>query len=825
MSLSPLYGLNIDTISKERYNAALPDSSVQNASFAETPVFSDSSLNYENTADTFELQNNEYKNTENLYDEFLETKQQQGLIGKAWDGIKNLLHLKNSSNNVENIIKQAQNGEITHDEANERLNAYKEGQKMCVDVVGDIISGIAAVGAAALASVTGGASLLVAAGAGAAVKTAIKASDSVISGREYKLTDLGYDIITGSINGVMAPLSNAIGGAAGTGVAKALGLEAVETCAKSAVKEAGEAGVKQVGKSFLTKLLAKQGASYVAKEGAKGGITLLAAKAAAYGVDMTIDGALSGATDGFARALADGRIEDMPKDMAKGAFGGAIGGLAIGGSTRLIFSGASKINNKLFGSLTESALDINSAKTAASTAESLAEINTAKSFDTSSAFLNLSDEAKNIINSNPQIKAFYSSLDEAAISRLTSEQITQDLADTVFIKGLSVDFSNTIRACSDEANALAAVISKRNSYLQDSAVAQFKAATSGTDVMYFDRPKGVTSTLSKLEDKLVKKTVTSFDEANALIADGVGTRAIFDSLTEKEALTALRQGGLSVDDIKILKNIWKNADSSTLSDAQSALLTRANNLLAEAQTQNLTDRLANAIRNNEINMTEINNYAGEDGIPYFTERQIKELRDAWLDSAAAKNGAEFKVVTKLSENGKLAADLGFSEEYIKSINGKSSKPSGYTACQANFKYSNGALGEGQFRGVEIQKFAEYEHFPYDITKGKGTVMEKIMKSISEGKMNVAEQLVEYQSLVIEIAADKKLYGQYNDYLREVYNFLRKKELGVFDILGVKNPTEPVLNLPGLSAYQNELLSKDCLEALSQERVYNFINPA
>ena len=83
------------------------------------------------------------------------------------------------------------------------------------------------------------------------------------------------------------------------------------------------------------------------KEGAKGGITLLAAKAAAYGVDMTIDGALSGATDGFARALADGRIEDMPEDMAKGAFGGAIGGLAIGGSTRLIFSGASKINNKI----------------------------------------------------------------------------------------------------------------------------------------------------------------------------------------------------------------------------------------------------------------------------------------------------------------------------------------------------------------------------------------------------------------------------------------------------------------------------------------------
>ena len=95
---------------------------------------------------------------------------------------------------------------------------------MCVDVVGDIISGIAAVGAAALAPVTGGASLLVAAGAGAAVKTAIKASDSAISGREYKLTDLGYDIITGSINGVMAPLSKRHRRCCRNGCCKSIGL-------------------------------------------------------------------------------------------------------------------------------------------------------------------------------------------------------------------------------------------------------------------------------------------------------------------------------------------------------------------------------------------------------------------------------------------------------------------------------------------------------------------------------------------------------------------------------------------------------------------------
>lgn len=808
MSLSPLYSVNIDTKAKQQN--AVQNDGVQNISaVSDSSVFiNSSSLEYDSVSDTFETQNVEYNNVETLYNEFLETKGQQGLIGKAWDGIKNLFHLKNGSDNVESVIKQAQNGEITLDEANERLNGYKEGQKMCVDVAGDIISGIAAVGATALAPVTGGASLLVAAGAGAGVKVAIKAGDSAISGREYKITDFGYDLITGSINGVMAPLSNAIGGAAGTGVAKALGLEAVETCAKSAVKEAGEAGVKQVGKSFLTKLLAKQGVSYAAKEGAKGGITLLAAKAAAYGVDMTIDGALSGATDAFARALAEGRIEDMPDDMARGAFGGAIGGLAIGGSTRLIFSGASKLNNRLFGSLTESAQDIG----------------VSKSFDTSSAFLNLSDETKNLINSNPQIKAFYSALDEETISRLTSGQIADDLADEAFIKGLSIDFTDGIKAGSDEANALSAVISRRNAYLEDSAVAQFKSATDGTDVTYYSRAKSAGSTLDKLNDKIAKKGASSFDEANAFIADGVGTRAVFNSLTQDDALKVLKQGGISSDDIDILKNIWTKGDYGTLSEAQSSLLTRANNLLAEAQTQEFTDRLARALSNNEISMTEINNYVGDGGIAYFSEKQLKQLRNAWLESMDAENGAQLKIITKLSKDSELASELGFSDEYIKSIAEKSSKPSGYTACQANFVYKNGAFGEGQLRGVEIQKFAEYEHFPYDIKKGKTTVAKKIAELTAEGNIDAANQLTEYQSLILKIMDDENIYGQYNDYLRNVYIYLRKKELGILDILGSKAPDEPVLNISSLSAYQNELLSKNCLESLSKKNAYIFANP-
>ncbi len=233
------------------------------------------------------------------------------------------------------------------------------------------------------------------------------------------------------------------------------------------------------------------------------------------------------------------------------------------------------------------------------------------------------------------------------------------------------------------------------------------------------------------------------------------------------------------------------------------------------------DRLAKAIQNNEISMTEINNYAGRDGIAYFSESQIKQLHDAWLESIDAQNGYEFKVVTKITKDGNLARALGFDNEQVAQISKESAKKSGYTACQTNFKYSNSALGEGQFRGAEVQKFAEYEHFPYDIKKGKNTVTEKIMELASSGKIDVAEQLDEYQTLVRIIAQDDSLYSKYNDYLRQTYNYLRKKELGILDIADAVE--EPVLNLPGLTAYQNELLSKECLESLSNKEAYTFVN--
>lgn len=283
---------------------------------------------------------------EELKNRLSSVKKEQGLIGKAWDGIKNLVGLGAGSNKAEKAIEQYENGEISYEEAQAAITKYEDGQNMSVDVVGDIISGIVSVGAVAFAPFTGGASLLVGAAAGAVTKVAVKGADSLIGGRDYNLKDFGYDIITGSINGLMAPVTNAIGGVVGTGVAKACGLNVAKTATKEAAEGAATAGAK----GFLTKLLANQGAEYVAKEGAEAGVKTVLAKVAAYGTDMAIDGALSGATDGFARSIADGDFENMGKNIKEGFVGGLIASPVIGGGFKVAGKAGNKLASKVFSS-------------------------------------------------------------------------------------------------------------------------------------------------------------------------------------------------------------------------------------------------------------------------------------------------------------------------------------------------------------------------------------------------------------------------------------------------------------------------------------------
>ena len=339
-----------------------------------------------------------------IEEDFEKTKESNGWISRTWDKIKNSTGIGASSNKTQaeidtmkeelealkkgetdiataykNItgkdlnqteLESFANGETNLAEASkagQSVEKYKEGQKIVVDTVADIVSGIIAVGAVSLAPVTGGASLLFAGGVGAGLKVAIKASDCIGNDKKYKFTDGIYDVATGFVNGLMGPLTNGLGGAAGTGIAKVFGLRAVESTAKEgleqAVKYAGkeivggaieetiEQTAKQTGKGLLTRILAKQGSEYLLQEGAEATIKTTIGRVTAYGVDMVVDGSLSGAADGAIRAVAEGRYEDIVSDTFGGLVGRAVFSPVIGGGMRLATKAGgtilNKINNKI----------------------------------------------------------------------------------------------------------------------------------------------------------------------------------------------------------------------------------------------------------------------------------------------------------------------------------------------------------------------------------------------------------------------------------------------------------------------------------------------
>lgn len=310
------YDLSVDNTNSINQNLFIPDDEI---------------------VDSFEYQTSDINaNARELYDELEQTREDQGIIGKLWDGFKNLTGFGAGSNKAEDAIKQYENGEISLEEAKEKLNGYQQGQETCVDVVGDIVSGIVAVGAFALAVPTGGTSLIaglgLAAAAGAGSKIAVKAGDAIIGGREYTGKDLLYDAGTGSINGLFAPVTNGVGACVTKTVGKKLGL----TVVKEGTKEAIEQGAKQGLKSIIT----QQGVDVI------GGTFAKRALATASG--MAIDGAIGGSTDNMIRAALDGEdAKGILEAGVQGFAGGLIMSPVIGGGFKVAGKAGKALNNKI----------------------------------------------------------------------------------------------------------------------------------------------------------------------------------------------------------------------------------------------------------------------------------------------------------------------------------------------------------------------------------------------------------------------------------------------------------------------------------------------
>ena len=269
--------------------------------------------------------------------ELKKAENSNGLVGKAWSWFKNKTDgflPVDSSNKVrkqleieKQKIKDIQKPEvfkeltgIEYSDENyakfeqgeikllseQKLEGYKEGQDMVVDVVADVGAGIAAGVALAAAPVTGGASLLLAAGVGGVTKLGIKATSAGIRGKDYSGKDILKDLGTGAITGLLTPVTMEVGGAVGNVSARV--------------------GARVFGQSVAGKIATKT-TTFVLREGSIGAV---------FGGGA--EGLGEVGRQGY-HAVADGEDFDLGRIYEKtkeGAIGGAVAGVFMNGGMKVV---------------------------------------------------------------------------------------------------------------------------------------------------------------------------------------------------------------------------------------------------------------------------------------------------------------------------------------------------------------------------------------------------------------------------------------------------------------------------------------------------------
>ncbi len=678
-----------------------------------------------------------------------------GFIGKAWSGFKNLTGIGDSSDKVREqqdnerkLLAQFNSNEQTRAQTFKELTGveyteenlqkfvkgeiklksemalqgYKEGQEMATDVAADMVSGIASVGiyaaAVAAAPVTGGASIAVglaaATASGAAIKTGVKAADALSAGKEYSLKDAAHDAATGAFSGVLAPVTGGMGGAVGKTVATKMGIQAVKQIGKEVAADTVEAGVKQGVKSMLTN---PTGYEYV-------GGTLLK-RGVAQGAEMATDGAVGGAVDNAFRTAYDGgSLEEVANSAVEGFVGGAIMSPLIGGGMKAV----GKLGHELGSKLNNDAPNTKEAQAMPDAPKALTSDN--------------NDFTARYIDENSQIN--HINMPDEGIPSPTPKHVTEQPDGT---KILTPEGEKIVRDKATELhNAAADKEAEIVKAMQDAGFGIDKETMT-------HRAKSEQSIYDKVSSAMTdKKYPASFEKAVKGVYDAVGTRTQLDDFNYKD----------HPDIVEVYKT-----------DPE-----KAYKMAAERQSAQFAKNIENLIiqqaqRKSEISAAKISNYMGKDGIPYLSKEQIEHI-----NFVAAQHGVDLN---------------------IKDPSPKV-RPSGYTAYQMNFTTKDGFTYEWQLRGSEINEFAECEHVPYDIRQGK---------DVTGGRKELEPLYKPIEDVIHNLSDDQ--FNRYNDYLTAHYKHLRKLELG-FD------STAPKLEDYGDFGALDKRLSAESLEALHDTAV-------
>lgn len=282
------------------------------------------------------------------------------------------------------------------------------------------------------------------------------------------------------------------------------------------------------------------------------------------------------------------------------------------------------------------------------------------------------------------------------------------------------------------------------------------------------RAKGEDSIFEKLAKKYSKGKLKSTSKADCLeaIGDAYGTRIQMKSLSIEDS-KKLIENYLSEYDISYEQFVkYMNKDVSSLDSASIATLDEIQdsilNMLKKEQSQEVVNQLVDGIKNDRIIITELNNY-GDRVSSYFTDDQLQEIAEAYYN----KTGESLRIVSLEDFSKSKGCKIGMDDITEYTINSSDAvKDSGYASSQMNTKQilADGSYGNGelQIRGIDLNKFADVEHIPYDIKSGKIKIDDPKYSDICKIIKDMPEAT----------------YNKYNQFLTDTYHSLRLKELGI-----------------------------------------------
>lgn len=152
---------------------------------------------------------------------FLEEKlenieDKQGILGKAWNGIKEFTSLGVSQSDCENMLEKYNKGEISFEEAVNYLDEYDSKQETMSGLFENILTGVGGIALATATAGTGnaigwGLAFLKGAPVGAVIKTGLGALDRATNDIEGDALD-GKQIAKDAISGALTGAASAVSG-------------------------------------------------------------------------------------------------------------------------------------------------------------------------------------------------------------------------------------------------------------------------------------------------------------------------------------------------------------------------------------------------------------------------------------------------------------------------------------------------------------------------------------------------------------------------------------------------------------------------------------